>query len=424
MRFNWINSTLTFSLPFPLLIASRPFITTENPFDRVSIEAPKNPIITATPLTYIDIVWQQAGSIYNRESNMSFATGNIGNAANNIIFQANSLQYPGTFSCPDVVRFSNQYKSISVLYKYANTQIVFILSKESSIGNVITAYTTTNSSKVIRTPKIDMAIKGSQIISFNEYDITTKKSNIVVVANTNGNTPTILPSINSELENMCTNNSNYKLTGFPNIKFTTTTNAQGNYTFEVVWQQVACSGSNVCTINAIAKRFVWNYLTGIITQPAPIGNQYLHINQGLTFNSFFPSIAALPNSCQNFYAFGIMDKTTSANGKIGYKKTSCSANSLRQLPTIAAVNNKQQQVYTYPNPVQDALIIQLNDVTIKAYQIQLINKQGMVVKNYKTQASNTITIAVNAIPAGNYVLKIAANNQPIITKKVMVQHPY
>ena len=175
-----------------------------------------------------------------------------------------------------------------------------------------------------------------------------------------------------------------------------------------MWQQVACSGSNVCTINAIAKRFVWNYLTGIITQPAPIGNQYLHINQTLTLNSFFPSIAALPNSCQNFYAFGIMDKTTSANGKIGYKKTSCSANSLRQLPTIAAVNNKQQQVYTYPNPVQDALIIQLNDVTIKTYQIQLINTQGMVVKDYKTQASNTITIAVNAIPAGNYVLKIAA----------------
>jgi Secretion system C-terminal sorting domain len=416
-------------------IASRPYTATDNPFDRVSIEAPKNLLYTTTPYAFIDVVWQQAGNIYVRKSSINFLTGSISTATNTLLFQANSVQYPGTFSCPDVVRMTNDHRTISVLYKNANTQSVLITMDEDLLSpglgiyntDVLIAYTTSNTSKLIRTPRIDMPAKYYYAVCFNEYDISTKKSNIIVVANPQGATPTVLPVINSELENMCTNNTNYKLTGFPNIKFTTPPdvgNAQSNYVFEVAWQQVACTGSSVCTINAIAKRFAWSSTALTITQPAPIGNQYLHINQALTLNSFFPSIAALSNSCQNFYAFGIMDKTTSANGKIGYKKTTCSANSLRQLPTVAVVNNKQQQVYTYPNPVQDALIIQLNDVTIKTYQIQLINTQGLVVKEYKTQASNTITIAVNNIPAGNYVLKIATNNQPIITKKVMVQHPY
>ncbi len=434
-RSAWNGSSNSFGSFNTTFIASRPINVTEDPFDRVSIEAPKNPNFSNTPYTTLDIVWQQAGNIYVRKSNMSFATGAIGNGANTLLFVSNSLQYPGVFSCPDVVRLTNDHRTISVLYKYANTQSILITMDEdlllSGLGiyntDVINAYTITNANKLLRTPRVDMPTKYYYAVCFNEYDISTKKSNIIVVANPQGAVPTVLPVINSELETSCTNNSNYKLTGFPAIKFTTPKdvgNAQGNYVFEVVWQQVACSGSNFCTINAIAKRFTWSRTTLAITQPAPIGNQFLHINQSLTLNSFFPCIAALPNSCENFYAFGIMDKITSANGKIGYKKTNCSGNSLRQSPSITIANNKKEKVYMYPNPVHDALVVQLNNVHNQLVHLQFINMLGLLIKEYTQQAINKLTIPVTNLPSGNYVVKIAMGNDPIMIKKVLVQHPY
>ena len=206
-------------------IASRPYTATDNPFDRVSIEAPKNLVLTSTPYAFIDVVWQQTGNIYVRKSTVNFSNGTIGSATNTLLFQANSVQYPGTFSCPDVVRMTNDHRTISVLYKNANTQSVLITMDEDLLSqglgiyntDVLIAYTTTNSSKVIRTPKVDMPAKYYYAVCFNEYDISTKKSNIIVVVNPQGATPSVLPVTNSELETSCTNNSNYKLTGFPNI---------------------------------------------------------------------------------------------------------------------------------------------------------------------------------------------------------------
>lgn len=442
LTYKWIIGSNTFTQQAaPLLLDTRSLASSTDPFDRVSVDASKNLLSTPTPANEIEITWQKNSSIYLRKGAINFSSGSIGASAASLLFQSGSSQFPGVFSCPDAICYSEgggaaDKRVISVLYKYAATQKILVTFNDDINSPahpystaVITAYTVTGTNKVLRTPRVDMPYKYYYAVCFNEYDIITKKSEIKLVANPQGETSMAPVVLNAGLDGNCTNNFYYKYTGFPNIKFISVNIPQAVNLFEVVWQQVmplttpACT--DFCTVNAISRRLQWNGSTGAITSPSPpstIGTQYLHINQNLSLNSFYPCVATLQNQCKNFYSFGLMDKNTNANGKVGYKQVGCNANSLRPAGNIAIqLINTISKDRIYPNPVKNLLIFNPEN-THGIINGEIINAMGVHIKKNIFYGGKINEISVEDLADGVYYLRTYSTESGINMMRFVVIH--
>lgn len=180
-------------------------------------------------------------------------------------------------------------------------------------------FTTSGLMEELRTPSVTTALEGHLIVAVNRLDHLNKKSYIILTGYSFLSSDYVR-SIRANLtqETALTSNTNYKFTGFPSVAFTSTQFK----TVEVAWQQINYTGTNYCTINAISKRYTYDYYTFSFTSLN--GNtQFYYLSSDITKNSFYPSMAALGaglTTCLNYYSFGIIDKTTNVNGKVAYKK--------------------------------------------------------------------------------------------------------
>lgn len=442
-------------------------------FDRVSLAKVKyNGLIGTTQ--GVAAVWQKNGEIKMNQGIYDYTTTN---------FSWYNFKYDvfpglsGTLKHPDIsmsmkayvhywdpINLYNQGNIVAIQTNGSTQSIVSFSFSSLETGGVPvpdytpafkTYYSTSSASEEYRTPKILMCFNSGgapgygNMLTFNKLDNTNKKS-FVLLASVDILTP-LLFNLNQNLETSCSSNYNYKYTGFPSIAMIQTSHPYSLWfteDIEVVWQQVDCSGSNFCGINAISKRYNFDVNTGW----TPLNsNQYLYISSDITKNTVFPSIAATavfstpPNNtyCQNFYSFGIMDKITNANGQVGYKKTSCNGGTLftgenfYNTEMIAGnggmgknknihadlkdqgTNDKDPVIY--PNPARNILKIEAKNGE-GMNKIEIYNATGNLLKRIDFSMSQQKDIKVSDLANGYYYLKIYAINNRVATKKIMIIH--
>lgn len=301
-------------------------------------------------------------------------------------------------------------------------------------------YTSSNS---LRKVSIDDA-KAGIVIAINEIDNTNKKSYIKIVHDGLGiafNYPNIVLDVNQELEQNCTNNTNYKLTGFPVVK-TYFYNFHGYINFDLVWQQVVCNGADFCTIQAISKRY--RRVFGATGFTPFNNNQFIYLSSNLTKNSFFPSVN-YKDAFQNgntirrvCYSFDDMNKITSANGLVGYKNTNGHTYStgIGTIDDILKTNNNATEETTMDKPKDKELIVNAeiivfpnpasNDVKIQTKgtikKVEFFNANGTLVKAKIGNMSNVVKIIISDLPNGQYIVKVHNQNGEVQIKKVIIIH--
>lgn len=432
-------------------------------FDRASI-ATYEAGVEAGNRQEIVIVWQKNDAILLNEGYYSFSTNTI-NWYNNNVSVFNGAG--GTFRHPDIAKKSLIYyagtntfergSNIIALQTSGNIQNLVnfcYLSNESSptlipVNSPVftTLYSTTAQYEELRTPRVLSAPQGI-VSAFNKLDNQNKKSYIHMLATIQNRT--YLFDSNTGLESACTGNLKYKYTGFPQLAFTQSspTSLQWNMDYEVVWQQMFCSGIDFCSINAVSKR----YSRKRGDNPLPYGeyhtiynDQFFYISSDLNKNTFFPSIAAIPNEFSlnmglNFYSFGVIDKATSLNGQIGYKKTNASSGTLFTEKSITnnvntfqsnaykddvSISRNDQQrlskLHTYPNPAHNFVDIAAGNEE-PVYRIEIYNVTGILIRRLSFSPSYNKQINVSNITNGYYYLKIYSGSNTIITRKIAIIH--
>ncbi len=428
--FRWVPTSYAFQfLPYILTLQdTRP--TTADVFDAVKIDCtkpnynltPPNPALNAN----IAFTWSKSGSIYASKGIVNFANGTLTNLQTN--------QFITIGVKPDV----------GMMY-YSSTSDCYISSINSNVVNVNSFNTGAQiqmyaSSNTIRTVSVSHAY--GVMVAINVLDNVNKKSNIIFVHNcsTFCNFFGMIPqNLNNELEQNCTNNLNYKYTGFPQIKLIQE-DVHGYFIFEVVWQQVFCNGSDVCTIQAITKRINWH----ASNPPIPISTPFIYLNSDLSKNSFSSSLSygysinSFPSVVRMGYSFNLMDKNTSLNGLVGYKvkttpyslfttddgtlKTSQSKNNsidgaVNQIGNvnIEDVSTNKPEVIFYPNPTTKAIFLQSN---IPILKVAICSVNGVVLKAKSFSYTKLgAAIDVSDLINGQYFLKIYTSEGKILNKK-------
>ncbi len=414
----------------PLLIDIRS--TSTDILDGMRLSIQKNSVNNANNIA---IVWQNNGNILVNDGIINFISGSINYSVQNyILYQSGTFNYPGTFSNPDICHQYNGNLNFSSVaqYKFNNEQKINNRRSYNGEGNGCqNLYTINSTTKKLRTPRFISPYKATGITSFNEIDDQQKKSTLLVVAN-NGISFTSPIIINTELENNCTNNDNYKLTGFPSIcisKLNGSNTPPTSIDFEVSWQQIFCNSTNFCTIQAISKRFNLDIVG--LNLSTLYNNQYFQINNDLTKNSFFTSIASDYTNCKTFYSFAIMDKNTNANGLVAYKQSNCNGIAIRtnfdrslirensDYTTIYNENILFSNTAVYPNPASDKLYI--NNIQ-KINRIEIISTTGILIKKVTTLQEKQHDISIINVPNGTYFIKLFLANGNSKTEKITIQH--
>ena len=95
------------------------------------------------------------------------------------------------------------------------------------------------------------------------------------------------------------------------------------------------------------------------------------------------------------------------------------------LTRIAALgineNEFANNIKVYPNPAKDFVIVNMNDFDGELSEINLINIQGQIVFNFKTEnQSKIINVPVNNFSEGIYILQLNTSNG-IINKKLIIR---
>ncbi len=88
---------------------------------------------------------------------------------------------------------------------------------------------------------------------------------------------------------------------------------------------------------------------------------------------------------------------------------------------IENINQKNNLLTLFPNPVSNYLVIQLSDKWVDKYCIQLYKLQGTKVfeREYSNSSSQTINVA--GFPKGIYFVKVVSDNPEIKTAKIIIQ---
>jgi hypothetical protein len=428
LSYQWNTTTFVFDLlPYPTLITTRPTGTDVLDGVRISIDKYQG-------TNHAMIVWQRNGNIYANYGTVNFVNGTINYTSGYqgfLLYQGNTVTYPGKFSCPDLSMEGSGAVSghfaASAIHKTTTTENIVVATDAGGAFNqpaFYNLYTNSNISKRIRTARIDIPHKYSYLVSFNEVDLVNKKSSVYIKGGNENNFSNLF-LLNSSLEQTCTNNANYHLTGLPAIKV-----AQALYNpsfygcnMEIAWQQVFCSGTDYCTIQVVSKRLFFDMNNGISPQITALFNdQYFHINDDLSKNSFFPAIASDYANCKIYYSFGLMDKNTSANGKLAYKQTNCNGNAIRMGSNTIVVNENEKtrpfEILIFPNPANSEIFIESRYPVKK---MELFNNNGLLVESKKFPLTRHFAFNGKTLPNGQYLIKLYSNGGNNKTGKTIIQ---
>jgi len=74
------------------------------------------------------------------------------------------------------------------------------------------------------------------------------------------------------------------------------------------------------------------------------------------------------------------------------------------------------ELSVYPNPTTNYLILKVEE--LEGITFQLFDLQGKVIENKKVMEMNT-SIIMEELPKATYILKIAKNNKPVKTFKII-----
>jgi hypothetical protein len=75
----------------------------------------------------------------------------------------------------------------------------------------------------------------------------------------------------------------------------------------------------------------------------------------------------------------------------------------------------------YPNPVKNNLVLRLNYNTTSVMPLQITDLAGRVLINRKVVANNgLVTLNVNSLNIGTYIVKLAINDE-VLTTKIVVE---
>jgi hypothetical protein len=391
----------------------------------------------------ITVVWQKGGQIKLSAGTVNLINGTIN--FNPFVTALNVFLSPGTSITPLGGSFSNPDVStdgpamgnhISITAINNNNRIVTAVDEGGQTTNYrySVLYTLTSSNLELRTPRLVTPLKYTYVVTFNELDVVNKKSNLYLIAGNDNNS--LITNINSSLEQTCTNNTNYKLTGFPSIAITQNTSPPGSIescAVEVAWQQITCNGTDFCTIQALSKRYdvkIYNSITNIPLINNLYSNQYFYLSNDLTKNSFFPSVAGIYFDCKNFYSFDIMDKTTNANGLVGYKQSNCNGSTIREAFSVVNKSDKitamegenymvKNKLLVYPNPANNSLTIENKENITK---VEMYNNLGNIVKVVTSNYQKMLNVEVGGLVNGQYLLKVYSKESQPEIRKITIQH--
>jgi hypothetical protein len=441
----WNGSTFTLLTGSYILLGSRASST--DWFDAVRISTFYGGSQTVQDRQEVGAVWQQGGRILVSEGYYYFATNTIN------FFRAQADAFPmvstGTFKHPDISRRTTSIENTIVAIRQVGlTQnvhsITYGVDEFTTIyyhdDNPLTLGSISKPAGEFRTPRVEKAWKPYFMATVNLLDHANKKSYIMI-----GTDDASIPAIpaNQSLENGCSNNTNYLYTGFPSIAIASNGgDGSGSPSFEIAWQQVQCNGTDFCIIDAISKRYDYY----VISQNTPshvdvqLSNQYLHINSDLSRNSVFPGVVSLPNTCLTLYSFGIMDKTTSLNGGLVIKNTSCNGTFIRggvnepvvEKPVITETiltgeeigkinETANSRFAVYPNPARDMLYLEMME-SKETYSASIYNSFGSLVKRSGILAGRKSGINIQELTAGTYYIKVTSRNGENFIRKIVILH--
>ncbi|TAE50111.1 MAG: T9SS C-terminal target domain-containing protein, partial [Cytophagales bacterium] len=84
---------------------------------------------------------------------------------------------------------------------------------------------------------------------------------------------------------------------------------------------------------------------------------------------------------------------------------------------VAVKNSQKLQVKIYPNPAQDYVVIE-GDESLDKAKVVLLSIEGQIIK--ETDFSKAVTLQLNELPKGLYILKIIGKMQ-ISHHKIIVE---
>ncbi len=406
--------------------------TTADAFDAVMID------VTASDLASwqayngsLAFTYSKSGDTYVSYGTVNFVDGSLNSTTNAQLFMTGSVK-------PDIVMHFELNGAIWNNFYVAalnGNQVDY----KSKLGQTGTTYLSSNT---LRSVSIDDATNGF-VVAINELNNVNKKSFIRLQHNDlQTTTPVSFINVNKDIEDNCSNNTNYKFTGFPKVK-SYFFNPHYYYNFEVVWQQVICNGTDFCNLQAISKRFNKSANNPNI---APYNNnQYINISSDLSKNNCFPSINykrtyGLPIGSLNTrfvcYSFDMMNKTSNSNGLVGYKKNTAHNYTYSSNPPtnddVLRVANKNEtesevgielknfkNLTIYPNPANDYLQLQSKVAVLK---IEVYTISGVLQKSIKYKGFTNLTIAVSDLVNGQYLVKIYTNDNKVDVKKFSIIH--
>ncbi len=79
----------------------------------------------------------------------------------------------------------------------------------------------------------------------------------------------------------------------------------------------------------------------------------------------------------------------------------------------------QTEIKIYPNPAKEILHVGFSNGISKNYRVELITMQGTVIKRLQKDSTNKISIDLNAVPNGSYLLKVSDFDESFVKKLVI-----
>lgn len=115
-------------------------------------------------------------------------------------------------------------------------------------------------------------------------------------------------------------------------------------------------------------------------------------------------------------------------GQIAYTTVTNSAGSIAQgvqhptieINTLGVDNfvNISLKMKAYPNPTQGELTLEITDLALENFALQLIDLQGKSIENKKITSATEI-IRMENLPSATYFLKVTNNNKEVKSFKII-----